>query len=189
MLPIATGAAAFVIIEGIYLNTIYNLEAGFLPALGAAVVVGGATAAYLAHKDALRDAPAGIEYRVPAPLAIATVKRVLKTYYHGRYRWRINYDDKQSGEIQASMLLIDDSYSDMRWLVPSGRVEKTINAHISIIPKPKSVSELRLEWVVDAPLSRTDCNAIIDDTSNLIHQALSAAEASRPGKRASHNEE
>lgn len=189
MIPVATGTVAFLIVEGIYLNTIYNLEAGFLPALGAALLVGAATSVCLARRDALRDAPATTRYRVPAPQAIATVKRVLKTYYHGRNRWRINYDDRQSGEIQASITLIDDSYSDMRWLVPSGRVEKSINAHIAIIPQPKSVSELHIDWVVDAPLSRTDCNAIIDETSQLIHQALNSAEASRHDQRARNNEE
>lgn len=189
MLPVATGTIAFLIVEGIYLNTIYNLEAGFLPAIGAAVIVGAATSIHLARRDAARDAPTPTKYNVPAPLAIATVKRVLKTYYHGRNRWRINYDDRQSGEIQASITLIDDSYSDMRWLVPSGKVEKSINAHIAIIPQPKSVSEVHIDWIVDAPLSRSDCNAIIDETSQLIHDALCAADASRQGKRATQYEE
>jgi len=188
MLPVATGAIAFLVVEGIYLNTIYNLEAGFLPAVGAALFVGVATQVYLARSDARRDAPAPTRYRVPAPQAIAAVKKVLKTYYHGRNRWRVNYDDRHTGEIQASMLLIDDSYADMRWLVPTGRVEKTINAHISIIAKPKSVSELHIDWVVDAPISRSDCNAIIDETSDLIHEALAAIEANHSRATANNRE-
>src|SRR6185437_10770967 len=102
MIPVATGVLAFIVVEGYYLHTMYNLEEGFMPAVIAACVVGGWTSYEMARADARRDAPEPAEYSVPLPIALGAIKRVLKTYSRGRDRWHINYDDKQTGEIQAS---------------------------------------------------------------------------------------
>jgi hypothetical protein len=179
MIPFATGTLAFIVVEGFYLQTMYNLEAGFMPALVAGCLVGGWTSYQMARKDARRDAPGPAEYCVPLPVAIAAIKRVLKTYSSGRDRWHINYDDKQTGEIQASFHLVDDSFRELRWLVPSGRVDKNINLQLWLVPKPKSVTELHIRVAVDAPITRLDCNVVINETINLIDAALQSAEQKR----------
>ena len=181
MMIIATGPAVltFILVEIFYLNTIYNLEAGFLPALILAVLAFIATNIWLANIDTRRDFPEATQWQMPAPQAIAVVKRILKTYSSGRSRWFIHYEDRQAGEIHATFSFIDDSYGDMRWLVPAGRIEKNIHAHILFIPKLDSTTEVVVTWIVDAPISRFDCNSIIADTTNLINQNLADAQHSR----------
>ena len=180
MMIIALGPAVltFILVEIIYLNTIYNLEAGFFPALILSVLSFIATNIWLANIDTRRDFPEPNTWRIPAPQAIAVVKRILKTYSYGRNRWFITYEDRQAGEIHATLSFIDDSFADMRWLVPNGRIEKSIHAHISFVPLPDSSTEIILTWIVDAPISRFDCNCIIAETTNLINQNLADAQNS-----------
>ena len=181
MMIIALGAsfASFILVEVIYLNTIYNLEAGLLPALGVAFISFIATSIWLANIDTRRDFPEPTCWRLPAPQVISIVKRILKTYSYGRSRWFITYEDRQAGEIQASISFIDDSYADLRWLVPTGRIEKTINVQISIEAQPDLATEVVLTWLVDAPISRFDCNWIITEVTNSINQNLADAQYSR----------
>lgn len=172
MLSMATGAVGFVLVEFVYLKTVHNLEAGFIPALVVAFVVAIGTTVVQARYDLIRDNPDPLEYRVEAPLAIARIKRVLRTYYSGRRRWTINYEDRDSGEIQASMFLVDETFSEMTWLVPSGRVEKTINAEIRVSSGRGGVSRVTIVFAVDASYSRSDCNEVIDETLDQIEEAL-----------------
>jgi len=176
MLSMATGAVGFVLVEFVYLKTVHNLEAGFLPAVVVAFIIAVGTTVVQARCDHIRDNPEPLVYRVEAPLAIARIKRVLRTFYSGRHRWMVNYEDRDSGEIQASMFLVDDSFSEMTWLVPSGRVEKTINAEIRVTPGPGGASEVRISFVVDASYSRADCNEVIEKTLSRIDEALQDAQ-------------
>ncbi|MDX2107118.1 MAG: hypothetical protein SFY67_12015 [Candidatus Melainabacteria bacterium] len=181
MMIIALGAsfASFVLVEAIYLNTIYNLETGFLPALGVALISFMRTSIWLANVDTRRDFPEPTYWRLPTPQVISIAKRVLKTYSYGRSRWFITYEDRQAGEIHATLSFTDDSYSDMRWLVPTGRIEKSITVRISFEPKPDSATEVVLTWLVDSPISRFDCNCIIAEVTNSITQDLADAQYSR----------
>ncbi len=181
MMIIALGAsfASFILVEVIYFNTIYNLEAGFLPALGVAFISFIAISIWLANIDTRRDFPEPTYWRLPAPQVISIVRRVLKTYSYGRSRWFITYEDRQAGEVHACLSFIDDSYTDMRWLVPNGRIEKNINVRISFEPKPDSATEVVLTWLVDSPISRFDCNWIISEVTNSINQNLADAQYSR----------
>ncbi len=179
MIAMACAFISFILTEAIYLNTIYNLEAGFFPALIVAIISFICTSIWLANIDTRRDFPEPTYWRLPAPQAIAIVKRVLKTYCNGRSRWFINYEDRQAGEIQASISFIDDSYNDMRWLVPSGRIDKSIHAHFSFVPQPDSATEVILTWIVDSPISRFDCNCIIAEVTHSIHENLAHAQHSR----------
>src|SRR6185369_8204780 len=127
MIPLAAAILTFFLVEGIFLQTIYNLEAGFLPAVGLGAVAAIAVQTVLARGALRRDNPEPCEYLVPRTKAFAIVKRIIRTYSYSFSRWRINFDDKLTGEIQASIHFIDDSWQDQRWLVPSGRLDRVIN--------------------------------------------------------------
>jgi hypothetical protein len=183
MLGLALGILTFFIVEAHYLNTIYNLEAGFAPGIGLGFVVCIAIEVWLACKDNKLYSPEPDIYRVSTPRAFGLIKRVLKSYYDGNRRWRINYDDRLTGEIHASMHFVDDSYSDMKWLAPKGRVERTINLQIFLTDQKKHGTVIELYWTVDSPLSRADCNLIIRDTSADIHNQLIEAEQAAETKK------
>lgn len=176
MLGTAIGVLTFFITEAFFFRFIHNLEAGFMPSVVLAIVAGIAFEVWLLELDENTYNPPAALYEIPMPQAIALVKRVIKTYYNGSRRWRLTYDDRMTGEIQASMTFFDDSYSDMRWLVPSGKVERIINLRAHVMTSDELGTRVQLNWAVESPLSRTDCNQIIHETTTLIHDELIEAQ-------------
>jgi len=120
------------------------------------------------------DLPEPRSYNVSRPKAFAVVKRVLKISSHGSSRWRINYEDKHTGEIEASLYFVDDSWRDQRWLVPSGRLDRTISAYLLLTPGPGQSTTVRIDWTVHSLLSRTECDSIIRTMTYLFDHALSS---------------
>lgn len=184
MIQLALAILTFFIVEWIYLATIYNLEAGFLPAIGAGIVVAVITTVALTYLDNKKDNPPPDHYLLSRAQVLGVIKRVLKTYHFGYQKWRINYDDKNTGELQASIHFVDDSYRDHKWLVPSGRIDKTIVLYVQITSAPDRLIAVQLSFDVDSPLSRADANRIINEVTCDIHNDLLAAQEARRNTRA-----
>jgi len=172
IIPILTAFLTFIGVLAMVGSGRINPDFAWISAGVAGCSTGFVVLAYLVTQDRLRDTPEPRVYKVRLPIAMATVKRALKTFYEKRNRWRINYEDKQTGEIQASFYITDDSLSELAWAIGSERIEKTINLTLFLVAKPNSVTELRLHWKVDAEYSRLDCNLIIDATTSALHDAL-----------------
>ena len=179
MIPMICAVIAFLFVEWVYVSLIYNLEAGSLPAVGCAFLAAAASAATIARLDQLRDSPQPVTYDIPVPVAFAAIKRSLKTFSHEQYHWRINYDDKQRLEVQASMNINADC-TDIRWLTQSNRLDKSINVLVSLSPMPDASTEISLRWKVFAPYWRDDCNEIIHLASVHLDEILLEAETSFP---------
>ena len=133
IIPILTAFLTFIGVLAMVGSGRINPDFAWISAGVAGCSTGFVVLAYLVTQDRLRDTPEPRVYKVRLPIAMATVKRALKTFYEKRNRWRINYEDKQSGEIQATFYITDDSLSELAWAIGSERIEKTINLTLFLV--------------------------------------------------------
>jgi hypothetical protein len=180
-MPTAFAVMSFFFIEALFWKFQNNLEAGFLPALLSALVA-FSLAQFLACKWANRaNNPHGFTCDLPMPLVFAEVKRTLKEYNNHATRWNITFDDPVTGNLHATFLFFDNTWNDMRDIIPEGRLERLITLDVTLHPHEGSTT-VCLYWHVKSPISAGDCYAVIAEVSDQIYTTLTDRVVEKNGK-------
>jgi hypothetical protein len=175
-MPLGWAILSFFGIWFLTLITIGNLETGFFPAIA------GAIAVYLfaARKEATlsdqADNPPNQSFRLPMPHAYAIIKDVLKHFRYGKRRWTID-DKRDSYEINAISEWEDRSWKEHRILVPDGSLLRQVKLQIALRRNSQTeLTELAMNWTIESPLNRNECNKLQGFTTQAILRALREAE-------------
>lgn len=175
-MPASLGIIAFFAIEGLYLCFINNLEAGFLPALIGSIFIFVLTHLIARNWAKQANAPATRTYSLPLPMVFAAIKGTLRRYRRQSTCWRIDDDSPMTGDIRASFQFFDNTWRDMRSLIPEGRLERLVTLDVYLTANADGTTTVLLRWDVYSPVCAGECYAIIDETSREIHNSLSERE-------------
>jgi hypothetical protein len=77
-----------------------------------------------------------------------------------------------TGDIRASFQFFDNSWRDMRSLIPEGRLERLITLDVYLTANADGTTTVLLRWNVYSPVCAGECYAIVDETSREIHNSL-----------------
>ena len=126
-----------------------------------------------------RDNPSNLVFELPAPQIFSIILSTLKTFRAGERRWVISEIDRNHYSIIAFSEWRDHSWRKYNHFLIGEPLFRQLKLQLFMQRKGYRLTELAIIWSVKSPLTRSECNALQNCTSQTIQDTLRRAETER----------